>query len=75
MANKILTYAGQSGNTTPGNGYHCPPHGDDPTVWLENRIEFYTSEVARLERELAHARALLKGHQIWLTEAQKVGER
>lgn len=48
----------------------------DPTntaAWLQAKIELYQAEVTRLEAQLEHAKMLLKGHQIWLAEAQKAG--
>lgn len=44
-------------------------------AWLQAKIDHYQAEVMRLERELVHVRASLKGHQIWLAEVQKRGER
>jgi hypothetical protein len=74
MANQILTHAGQTGNPTPGNGQ--PPTNDNRTTlaWLQAKIDLYQTEVIRLERELVHARASLKGHQLWFAEAQQRGE-
>lgn len=44
--------------------------------WLQAKVDHYQAEVIRLERELIHARASLKGHQVWLAEVQqKAGER
>lgn len=67
-------------NPPPGNGQAfteaaCFPHADNRIAWLQAKIDHYQSEVARLEAELTHARALLKGHQMWQAEAQKAGER
>lgn len=49
----------------------CPPAGGDPEAWLQERVEFYAKESARLQAELKHAQVLLRGHQTWLQDIQR----
>lgn len=49
----------------------CPPAGDDPEAWLQERVEFYVKESARLQAELRHAQVLLKGHETWLADVRR----
>lgn len=56
---------------------HQTPQTDNriaPIPWLRGKIEYYTAEVTRLESELNHVRILLRGHQIWLAEAERRNE-
>lgn len=55
----------------------CPANQTQPNkeielintlCFLQSKINFYSSEVERLERELRKARTLLKGHQTWLQD-------
>ena len=43
----------------------------DTTQWLEEKIKAYRAEVEKLEAQLKHAKILLHGHEIWLTEVKK----
>ena len=66
--------ATQHNTPSAPNGQPTQPT-DNRITWLQAKIEHYQGEVTRLESALVHARAVLKGHQIWLAEAQKAGER
>lgn len=63
MSTLILPQTAHCGQSSQTN--------DNRITWLQDKIRFYTSEVERLEKELKHNQALLRGHQIWLAEVQK----
>lgn len=49
----------------------CSPDGAGLEAWLKDKIAFYATEAARLERELTHLKILLKGHQTWLSDVER----
>lgn len=72
----------QHSNSPARNGQHsqifeqafaCSPHGQNPEAWLKDQIEYYSTEAARLERELKHVQVLLKGHRTWLADIERRG--